>query len=553
MEEESQMDTLSIHAYNDIPSSQDFSSLIEDKNIPAVFLGLVREWEAFTKWNPSNGGLDYLQDKVGSSVVEAMLSRSGSVFYGDIGSHERIPLQFSSFISSCKLRFEKSRNLQVAQMIPNNAFTSEPVDSVGNCESDGETSYQAYLAQVPILNAEDPDKSPLAPLQGDIQVPLLLERKSISSINFWMNKAQSRSSTHYDPHHNLLCVVTGCKQVVLWPPSATPSLKLMAVYGEASNHSAVDINKFGASTDIMGLSKKVILHAGDALFIPEGWFHQVDSDDLTIAVNIWWQSDMISRLLEHMDAYYLRRIVKRLVDKETKQMLNPSSAGNKNFGVNISMQPNVGVKEVNNELATTCSRGYMNVNQLGIEQFQLDPIELQSLRELVSFVHDNFGASGQSQMHSNIGEQGLAGDLNGEVAPRLVTEVDSFSLEDDVVAKILWNLEPVKLQNVLLAMVSKFPRSLETLILHMLSPAAAEVLTQKFDEMDIQVKKVDQKEFYRQFYGIFDDQYAAMDAILKGKESFGFLALGNVLDHYLGVCCECPKELIDKAEMRPSS
>ncbi|PRQ17781.1 hypothetical protein RchiOBHm_Chr3g0456061 [Rosa chinensis] len=27
-----------------------------------------------------------------------------------------------------------------------------------------------------------------------------------------MNNAQARSSTHYDPHHNLLCLVSGCKQ-----------------------------------------------------------------------------------------------------------------------------------------------------------------------------------------------------------------------------------------------------------------------------------------------------------------------------------------------------
>ncbi|KAF5204688.1 2-oxoglutarate (2OG) and Fe(II)-dependent oxygenase superfamily protein [Thalictrum thalictroides] len=63
-------------------------------------------------------------------------------------------------------------------------------------------------------------------------------------------------------------------------------------------------------------SQKVTLHAGDALFIPEGWFHQVDSDELTIAVNYWWQSSIMSSMSEHMDAYYLRIILKRLVNSE---------------------------------------------------------------------------------------------------------------------------------------------------------------------------------------------------------------------------------------------
>lgn len=37
----------------------------------------------------------------------------------------------------------------------------------------------------------------------------------------------------------------------------------------------------------------------------------MDSADLTIAVNFWWQSDMMLSMSEHMDAYYLRRILRR--------------------------------------------------------------------------------------------------------------------------------------------------------------------------------------------------------------------------------------------------
>nr|GEY10033.1 2-oxoglutarate (2OG) and Fe(II)-dependent oxygenase superfamily protein [Tanacetum cinerariifolium] len=91
-----------------------------------------------------------------------------------------------------------------------------------------------------------------------------------------MNGAQTRSSTHYDPHHNLLCVVSGSKQVDLWPPSSSPFLYPMPLYGEASNHSAVPIDDIDLSLhpraeDSKKYSQRVILHAGDALFIPEGW------------------------------------------------------------------------------------------------------------------------------------------------------------------------------------------------------------------------------------------------------------------------------------------
>lgn len=42
--------------------------------------------------------------------------------------------------------------------------------------------------------------------------PPFLETKNLASINLWMNITRSRSSTHYDPHHNLLCMVAGCKK-----------------------------------------------------------------------------------------------------------------------------------------------------------------------------------------------------------------------------------------------------------------------------------------------------------------------------------------------------
>lgn len=88
--------------------------------------------------------------------------------------------------------------------------------------------------------------------------------------------------------------------VVLWPPSASPLLQLMPIYGEASNHRYDLFNLsytmvhntityvcflFGSDCNIdnpdlvgnataqsrMEYAQKIILHAGDALFIPEGW------------------------------------------------------------------------------------------------------------------------------------------------------------------------------------------------------------------------------------------------------------------------------------------
>ncbi|KAM0936611.1 putative tRNA(Phe) (7-(3-amino-3-carboxypropyl)wyosine(37)-C(2))-hydroxylase [Dioscorea sansibarensis] len=308
-------EALRIRRYEQPPSPEEFSSLIEASNVPAVFVGVARDWKAFSRWNPSNGGLDYLEEHVGYTTVEAMLSTSAPVFYGDLRRHERFPLSFSTFLTSCKLYLHHgdSSKKNFALMV-----LSDPDETQSTLLDSPD---KIYLAQVPILLMDSKERCPLEKLMEDIQMPIFLKTKQMSAINLWMNRTSSRSSTHYDPHHNLLCIIAGCKQVVLWPPSASPLLQLMPIYGEASNHSACNID----SPDLVGNAtvqspmehaQKIILHAGDALFIPEGWFHQVDSDDLTIAVNFWWKSFMMTNMSEHMEAYYLRRILSRLLEHE---------------------------------------------------------------------------------------------------------------------------------------------------------------------------------------------------------------------------------------------
>ncbi|XP_017415056.1 lysine-specific demethylase JMJ31 isoform X3 [Vigna angularis] len=404
--ESSSSSSIRIRRFDELPTAKDFDSVIELSNVPAVFRGCTKSWKAFSHWNPSNGGLDYLQARVGSCTVEAMVSQSAPVFYGDLGSHQRVPLPFSNFLDFCK-KPTQMQSKRHHQGLDHRAASQTDNDTKHACLSLEDAPKQIYLAQVPIMNSDSQETVQLETLKEDILTPSILASKELSSINLWMNNAEARSSTHYDPHHNLLCIVSGCKRVVLWPPSASPSLYPMPIYGEASNHSSVslenpDYSIYPRAECSMEFAQKVVLQAGDALFIPEGWFHQVDSDDLTIAVNFWWRSNMMSCMLEHMDAYYLRRILRRLIDKE---------------------------------------------------------------------------------MHN-------------------------------------------------------FPRTLEALVLHVLSPVGAEVLTRKFDEMDQHTLEEDRNGFYEAFYSAFDDQSAAMNSILKGKELFTQQAFKNVLDKFVGVNLE---------------
>ncbi|TVU34924.1 hypothetical protein EJB05_16782, partial [Eragrostis curvula] len=269
------------------PSADKFAAEVEPMNVPAVihlppvFRGVAKGWDAASRWDPHQGGLDYLLEKVGRDVaVEAMMSNSGRVFYGDLRSHERVSIPFSTFIQSCKsyLHVNAASGSSIEQTILEESACSRETSS-----SSSDHNEQVYLAQasslpapfVSILNTERNGRCSLEILKEDIQEPIFLRGKSFSSINFWMNRAHLRSSTHYDPHHNLLCVVAGCKKVTLWPPSASPFLYPMPVYGEASNHSSVsieepDYSSYARAIHMKEYSERVVLNRGDVLFIPEG-------------------------------------------------------------------------------------------------------------------------------------------------------------------------------------------------------------------------------------------------------------------------------------------
>lgn len=517
------------------PSADEFAADVEPKNVPAVFRGVVKEWAASSRWDPLHGGLDYLLEKVGPDVaVEAMMSNTGHVFYGDLRSHERVSVSFSTFIQSCKSYLD---HMNAASDSSKEGMLGEPASSRETCSNSSENLEQVYLAQVSIMNAENKEGCSLQVLEGDIQEPIFLRGKSFSSINFWMNKGHLRSSTHYDPHHNLLCVVSGRKKVTLWPPSASPFLYPLPVYGEASNHSSVSVEEpdysiYTRARYMKEYSETVILNCSDVVFIPEGWYHQVDSDDLTIAVNFWWKSRIMTQMLEHMDAYYLRRIMSRLVDQEMSIMAQKSPFGHLKDCTDIQ------------HMAKTLT-GFQLFNlQKDSPLRTLEPSTLQALYELISLVHD--GAEAVSQMDKiEATSQDKSSNQRDDTDTSAAAD-DSSLLDKDPVAKIILPVEPLELRTMLLAMVHTFPRTLENLVLNMLGPVGAEILTRKFDEMDQQTTKEEQSEFYKIFYSVFDDQYAAMDALLNGKELFSFQIFQNVLDKYLGVHVDRPSRFVTR-------
>jgi hypothetical protein len=225
------------------PSTAEFRAVVA-RGAPIVIRGATDDWPARTRWTPAA-----LKRAYGDRVLRAARSRDHDVIYGP---KEGIPCD----------------DVTVADYV-DRLQSDEPVE-------------QYLLA---IIEEQIPE------LLQDIAVPDFCPRAPWLMTRFWMSPAGMGSPLHFDVPQNLFAQVVGRKQVLLYPPRDVLNLYPLAPYSRLPHYSRVDaehpdVERFPRLRRTRPM--RALVEAGDLLFIPRLWWHQVRALEFSISINFWW-------------------------------------------------------------------------------------------------------------------------------------------------------------------------------------------------------------------------------------------------------------------------
>ncbi len=229
---------------------------------PVVLKGLVKHWPLvqMAKEKPTQM-LQYIVDHDSGTEVDAIMLRpecGGRVFYNET-------LDGFNFI---KNRLPLSKVLE--QLARYTQFPSPPSVAVQS----------ALMSQcLPSVLAEH--AMPILP--ADI-IPRIWVGNKITT------------PTHIDGSDNIACVISGRRQFVLFPPEQITNLYIGPLDFAPTpspismvNLREPDFNRYPNYSIALEHAQTAILEPGDAIFIPNLWWHHVESlDQINILMNYWW-------------------------------------------------------------------------------------------------------------------------------------------------------------------------------------------------------------------------------------------------------------------------
>ena len=282
------------------PSLERFLTSAMAPGAPAVIKGLARAWPAFTKWRDPT----YLRAVAGARTVPV---ETGEHYLHETHASELLTLDafLDEYLDGYSTPEEdddddaRATTGEVRETKRTNASETDDADDRvrrrrKNKKKMGYLAQHALLDQIPALRRDVlvPDYCALTLERDDARAEN--EREGVA-IRAWLGPRGTVSPTHRDPTHNLLVQAVGSKYVRLYAPSQERAMYLFSD-PKRSNAARADPRDALAEKQARAFPafsgapfSDAVLEPGDALYVPPGWFHYVQSVTSSFSVSFWWK------------------------------------------------------------------------------------------------------------------------------------------------------------------------------------------------------------------------------------------------------------------------
>jgi hypothetical protein len=234
----------------DRPTAEFFNEEILARPRPVVLTGVMQEWRAVSAWTNN-----YLKAVIGETDVVVSVSARHTFnpcpekAYGEINR----PMKFGEYLALVET-------------------------------NDADRSGLYYKAGASL-------KGGLSRLTNDADFFHFFDRRRKILPWVWFSPRGTVTPLHRDPvqAHNFHALVRGSKRFVMFRPEDSPFLYPYS--GRIPQFSQVDIDKpdLEKFPDLPKATPwQCVLKAGEIIYIPDSWWHQVYSLEESISINVWW-------------------------------------------------------------------------------------------------------------------------------------------------------------------------------------------------------------------------------------------------------------------------
>jgi len=216
---------------------------------PVMIEGAMEGWPALARWTP-----EYLVERVGPAAIECQSGRE----------------------SAADFELQKDKHKQV---MPFDRFIAAVTAGFGN-----DLYMTAYNS--------DANREALAPLEADLGH--LSDYLTPGHGMMWIGPGGTFTPLDFDLTNNLIAQVVGAKYVTLLPPSETQRLynhsHVFSTIRDITDETQLNLYPLARAAKTF----EVELNAGDLLFVPIGWWHQVTALEFSVTLtytNFRWAND----------------------------------------------------------------------------------------------------------------------------------------------------------------------------------------------------------------------------------------------------------------------